>query len=134
MDIPVHNDKDHPIYVGSSMILPGETRHFDEHDPDLPHYLRPEIAVEEAAPEFDAMVELLKLSVSAIVAEFDLLNAEEIDRLEAIENASESPRKTLLAAISEEKLRRAAMRTDAATQQSAGQDASDADKTDDANG
>lgn len=107
MKIPVHNPNDAPIYVGTSMILPGETRHFDVNDPDLPAYLRPapEAAPEEAA---DAMAELLKLGVKDIAAEFDLLDAGELDRLEALENAAEPPRKTLLSAISEEKLRRAA--------------------------
>lgn len=107
MKIPVHNPNDAPIYVGTSMILPGETRHFDVNDPQLPAHLRP---APEAAPEevADAMTELLKLGVKDIAAQLDLLNAGELDRLQALENAAEAPRKTLLSAISEEKLRRAA--------------------------
>lgn len=108
MKIPVHNPKDHPIYVGSTMILPGETRHFDAHDPQLPAHLRPKPETDAAPDEpADAMAALLQLGVKDIVAEFDLLKGDELDRMEALEIASESPRKTLLSAISEEKLKRA---------------------------
>lgn len=109
MKIPVHNPSAMPIYVHGAMILPGETRHFDEQD--VPTHLRPKPAESEDAPDesrYDPLAELLAGSIKDIVAAFPDLADEDLARLEDLENAEASPRKGLLAAIGEEKLKRAA--------------------------
>lgn len=113
MKIPVHNPTAMPIYVGASMVLPGETRHFDEQD--VPSHLRPTQAEVEAGPDesqYDPLAELLALSVKDIVSGFDALTDEEIARLGALENAAGTPRKSLVSAITEEQLTRAAAKND----------------------
>ena len=107
MKIPVHNPNDHPIYVGTSMILPGETRHFDKHE--VPRHLWPKDDSESAAAEpADLIADLLKLTVREVAEAFADLSGEDLDRLKSLENASPSPRKTLLSALTEERLKRAA--------------------------
>lgn len=112
MKIPVHNPNDHPIYVGTSMILSGETRHFDKHE--LPKHQWPKEDGEavEMQPA-DLIVDLLKLTVREVAEAFADLSGEDLDRLESLENASPSPRKTLLSALVEERLKRAASDEDA---------------------
>lgn len=112
MKIPVHNPNDHPIYVGTSMILPGETRHFDKHE--LPKHQWPKEDGEavETQPA-DLVADLLKLTVREVVEAFSGISGDDLNRLESLENASPSPRKTLLAALVEERLKRAASEEDA---------------------
>jgi hypothetical protein len=108
MKIPVHNPSAMPIYVHAAMILPGETRHFDEQD--VPSHMRPKTEDAAAAviePPPDLIAQLIKLSIKDITEAFDVLSEEDLARLDELENA-DTPRKGLVAAIAEEKLRRAA--------------------------
>lgn len=108
MKIPVHNPSAMPIYVHGAMILPGETRHFDEQD--VPTHLRPK-PVAEAEPEQAPpclMAQLRALGVKDCIEAFPDLADDDLAELEALENAEATPRKTLIAAIAEEKLKRAA--------------------------
>lgn len=120
--IPVENKTEMPMYVGSTMILPGETRHFEEHQ--VPAHLRP--AATTAAPEVPAedpadvaVRELLEHTVAEVAVLIQerkgdgqpTLSDDDLARLKAAEEAGKA-RKSLLAAIAEEELRRADERQD----------------------
>ena len=106
-DFPVKNHGKTPMYVGSVMILPGETRILPAHH--VPAHLHPQPEQPEAkTEEKDPLLELLTGTVLAVAAALADLSIEELDRLEAGENATEKPRKGILEAITEEKLSRAA--------------------------
>jgi hypothetical protein len=102
--IPVKNNTDMPMYVGASMVLPGETRHFEAHE--VPSHLKPQ--AEEVQPEeqLDPLVELIASSVKDVAAQLPALSIEQIKTLGDLERAG-AARKTLLLAIAEELLRRA---------------------------
>lgn len=107
MKIPVYNNTGIPIYVGTAMILPGETRHFDEQD--VPHHLhpvKPEPEVVDETPG-DPFADLLKGKVADVVAALRDLSDADLERLGEVEQLSENPRKGVLAAVAEEILKRA---------------------------
>jgi len=120
--IPVTNNTKRTMFVHGIMIPGGETRHIDEND--VPLHLRPAPAnVEEekpAAPAADPLAELATRPVKEITAAMQELSTESLERLRVIEEASDTPRKTLLAAIDEEILDRAIAAEEAATSQEAG--------------
>lgn len=94
------------MYVGATMIPAGETRHFDERE--VPAHLRPVKAVEpEPEVAADPLAELLADGVKKIEARFPDLATADLEKLNTLERAAESPRKSLLAAIDEELLNRA---------------------------
>lgn len=104
--IPVTNNTAMPIYVGSNMIPPGETRHFDE--ADVPEHLRPA----KAAPVVEAVAEdpiqaLSEKPAKDIIAAIPELGVEALEKLGDIEQLREKPRSTVLAALSEALLARA---------------------------
>lgn len=107
MKTPVHNNTGMPIYVGTAMILPGETRHFHEHE--VPHHLRPAAPPAETTeePPADPLAELLKSKVSDVESALPGLSDEDLERLGELEQLSTSPRKGILTAIGEEILKRA---------------------------
>jgi hypothetical protein len=106
MKVPVENKTKMPIYVGSAMIPPGETRHFDEHE--VPHHLRPVPVAEETTVEQDSpLADLLKGTVGTVVAALADMQAADIEQIEALE-ASGQNRKGVMGAIREELLNRAA--------------------------
>ncbi|SCX40346.1 hypothetical protein [Nitrosospira sp. Nsp1] len=107
MKLPVHNSTGMPIYVGAAMVLPGETRHFDEHE--VPSHLRPEkAAAENVAPEpGNPLVELLQLKVDDVKAALPALTDTELELLGELEQLSGTPRKGVLGAVAEEVLKRA---------------------------
>jgi hypothetical protein len=107
MKTPVHNNTGMPIYVGTSMILPGETRHFHEHE--VPHHLRPAAPPAESPvePPADPMADLLKSNVSDVQSALPGLSDADLERLGELEQLSSSPRKGVLSAVSEEILKRA---------------------------
>jgi len=120
--IPIENKTEMPIYVGSIMILPGETRHLEDHQ--VPLHLRPAPAEEAPAtaqgdPAESAIRELLEHTVadlSALIRERKddgqpKLSDDDLQRLKAAEEAGKA-RKGVLAAIAEEELRRADERQD----------------------
>lgn len=105
--VAVTNENAMPIYVGGQMIPAKETRHFDEDQ--VPEHLRPpkEEAEPEAAP-IDAMQALSEGKVSDITAALPALSDADLERLGEIEQAKgDAARKTLLAAIAEETIKRA---------------------------
>jgi hypothetical protein len=113
MKIPVTNTTKMPIYVGASMIQPGETRHFEE--ADVPDYLRPPKAAEPEAPAAgDPLAELLTNGVKKIEERFGDLTDDQLQTLGAMESRTESPRSTLLKAIEEEQINRAIAAEEAA--------------------
>lgn len=125
MRIPVTNNTAMPIYVGSAMIPAGETREFEEND--VPLHLRPAQAPAEpvkpalspeeqaeadaaaAKAKREAEIAVIRAkSVKDAREHFSELSDEDLATLEALEQAEDEPRKTLLEAITEEQLQRAA--------------------------
>ncbi len=104
---PVHNPTQMPIYVGSTMIPPQETRHFDLEE--IPLHLRPavEVAEPEATTQADLVADLQKESMSKVLEGTALLNDADLQRLIDLEEASEKPRKTLLKELGLIQLKRA---------------------------
>jgi hypothetical protein len=110
-EIPVHNPGPGVMFVGVTMIPAGETRVFPRHH--VPEHLLPGDAVEDAPPPVDDrpahVIEgerLAQLTVEQIMAELPTMPSEVLASLEAAEQAGKA-RKTLLAAIGEEVLKRA---------------------------
>lgn len=117
--INVPNNTRMPIYVGSTMIPPGEMRQFDEND--VPMHLRPKTppaapakapseAEKKSAAEAEHQAKLSALArqpVGEIREQFATLSEQDLTALEAAEKAAEKPRKGLLEAIGAELLQRA---------------------------
>ncbi len=103
-EIPVKNTGATMLFVGSTMIPPGETRILPDHH--VPAHLRPVTEV-EAPAEIDPIADLLAETVPNITAELPGLPDEFLLQLRAAEEASENPRSTLSAAIAEVLLKRA---------------------------
>jgi hypothetical protein len=105
-EIPFHNDGQNTRYVAGIAIPPGEVRMVPENRVPrvAPQAAAPELA---ADPEAEALERLLEHSVREMGDLLPEIEAGLLDRLEAAEQAKEKPRSTLLAAIAEERLRRA---------------------------
>lgn len=109
----VENKSLNTMYVGGRAILPGEGR--DIAEADLPPEMRQaEAPVEDAAaPSIDELLSAeLKQSVAALVLLLPSYKLEALDRMAEIEGAGEKPRKSLLAAIDAERLKRASATLD----------------------
>lgn len=129
--IPIHNDSPNPIYVGTAMVAPGDTRVFNE--ADVPPHQRPDAAqandidvVESPAPvvvagsdvalagegsgghaDNDAMLHaLLEGSVASVNKQLAELSDADLERLGDLEQLGQR-RITLLSAIAEAQLQRA---------------------------
>lgn len=103
----IHNPHTTPMRVGSDIVPPGETKDFPESR--VPSHLRPaEKKEEEPVAKTDPLAELLKGSVKDVTAALTGLATADIERLGELEQLADQPRKTLLSAISEEILNRAA--------------------------
>ena len=107
----VPNPSDRTIFVGGVMIPPGEGREVDS------AFLPPEHQDDAPAPEAPAsgqtdpdanLRELLKGTVKDIGAQLEGFSAETLKRLAELEGESETPRSTLLGAITDLQLKRAA--------------------------
>lgn len=108
--IPVTNNTKNAIPVGSSYVMPGETKHFPEHQ--VPPHLRP---VEQAEPEQKKEQPLLadlKLSIPKITEKLTVYSDEQLAELKAGEESASKSRTGLLAAFAEEELRRAKEKVD----------------------
>jgi hypothetical protein len=105
MKVPYTNETNKHLHIGPVTIAPGHTR--DVEESHIPGY-KPKDAKQESAPIVDLMTELLKKSVKDITAELPFLSTAYIERLGELEQKEDQPRKTLLSAISEEILNRAA--------------------------
>ena len=103
----VVNNTNMPIYVGASMIPPGETREFEE--ADIPAHLRPKDNKPAAQPAAaaDPVAKLQAETVKEIKAALPNLDDASLARLKDIEEASETPRASLLEMIGQEQLFRA---------------------------
>lgn len=101
------NETANTMFLGGRMIPPGEGR--DVPVMFLPATHRPEpVEVRPAEPSMDELLlELLGHSVKHVVGQLPNLSEEAFQRLEMLAGEEEQPRKTLLAAIGEERVRRA---------------------------
>lgn len=105
----VTNDGPNTIYIGGKLIAPGEGREVDEMLAP-PDQGGPAATMDDPDPEptlDDMVAELSAKSVKDITAELPGLTQEALERLSEIEQANPSPRKTLLAALGDEHIRRA---------------------------
>ncbi len=108
--MPVSNDTDTDMVVAGRIIPAGETRHFDASL--VPTALMPTPGeAEPPAPEpppYDPLQMLQGESVNTIKAALPTLKDAQLEALAGMEEVAEKPRSTLLAALQEEHLRRAA--------------------------
>lgn len=97
----IENDTAHIIYAGGCAIAPGEGREVD----------MPEVLPVQALPdELDAdapLRELLAGSVAEVAAGLAEFGAETLARLELLESAAAKPRKGVLVALADERIKRA---------------------------
>lgn len=102
--VPVKNTTHMPIYVGSSMVPPGEIRHFPEHQ--VPDHLRPraEKVVADEAPT--AITAILDKNIPEITPLLEGLTDDELAEIKAAEENGKT-RTGLMKAIGEEELKRA---------------------------
>lgn len=106
MKIPVRNAGKNMMFVGSKAVMPGETRHFHEHE--VPAHLRPDAApVPEPLPPSDPLDEISASGVRDVIAALPKLDTAQIERLGEMEQLKDKPRKSVLAMIAEELLKRA---------------------------
>lgn len=103
--IPIKNDTASPMFVGSAMIPPGETRVFEL--AELPPEYRPSAKPAAEVATDDPLLALVALSVAKLALGLPDLSDDELLRLEALEKAKEKPRAGALAEITAERLRRA---------------------------
>lgn len=103
---PISNNGKTPVFVGGRMIPPGETVTFEAHE--LPPEYRLASVNEVANVDGnDPLLALVDLSIGKLALGLPALSEEELARLESLEEAKEKPRAGALAAITEERLRRA---------------------------
>lgn len=110
--IPVTNNTSNPLPVGGCYVMPGETRHFSEHQ--VPLHLRPAADKTEPEPPVDAVLVILDGSVPDVTQALPDLSDDELARLKAAEEGGKT-RTGVMKAIAEEELKRASARTDAAS-------------------
>ena len=109
------NETAHTQFVGGRMIPPGEGRDVPLMYLPATHRPEPVVVLAPEAPSLDALLaDLLTLSVKNIVLQLPELTHEALDRLAELEAEAAVPRKTLLAAVSAEQLRRAELSLDGA--------------------
>lgn len=103
----ITNDGSNDMVVAGRVIVPGETRHFDEHE--VPLALRPAVAAPKAPPvePLDPLQRLQGEPVGVIKEALAGLEEAQLVALCRLEEETQRPRSTLLAAIGEEQLRRA---------------------------
>lgn len=100
----IENSTGHIIYVGGCAIAPGEGR-----EVDMPEAL-PAVALadESAAPDADAPLrELLAGNVAVVTAALAEFGADTLARLEVLEGVAEKPRKGVMTALADERIKRA---------------------------
>jgi hypothetical protein len=114
----ISNTSDRTMFVGGVMIAPGESRDVDaaylppEHQDDAPPAAEPD----SGQPDPDANLrELLKGTVKDLTAQLDDFSDETLKRLAELEAETDTPRSTLLGAITDLQLKRAAVKTGAPT-------------------
>lgn len=103
----IENNTPNTIYVGGKMIDPGCGRDIDERDLPPEHRDAPVVLVVAGLSLDDLLADVLKESVKEITHQLAGLTHEALDRLAELEHEAKHPRKTLLEAIADEKIRRA---------------------------
>lgn len=112
-EVPYTNTSAHARTIGNKTIAPGETRMVDE------TLLGPRAAAESEPEPENPLLEMLDGSVAGIVERLPEVSDDELEQLIQTE-ADGKARKTLMAEIEEEKLRRAQAATGADDQGAAG--------------
>lgn len=114
----ISNTSDRTVFVGGVMIPPNESRDVEtaylppEHQDDAPPAAEPD----SGQPDPDANLrELLRGTVKDLTAQLDDFSDETLKRLAELEAETDTPRSTLLGAITDLQLKRAAAKTGAAT-------------------
>ena len=103
------NEESFARYIGGKLLQPGEGREFDDATVP-PEHKGDEAPTAEVVPDADAQLrEDLKQSVRVLLATLQDVAPEVLDRMAALESATETPRKSLLTGIDVEKLRRASV-------------------------
>jgi len=105
---PFTNTTGHIVHIGTKTLFPNETREVDPRQ--IPNELRDPPAPAAAAPaatEAFSVTEFLAGSVANIAAQLPALDVPTLDLVHDIEQANPKPRKGVIAAIAEERLRRA---------------------------
>lgn len=108
------------MFVGGRMIPPGEGRHIEVATtaPELSD--APAAPVAEEGPSLAQLVaDMLKGNVKSVVDQLPELTGEALDLVVTLENADSTPRKSLLAAVEAEQLRRANARLEEEQKQAA---------------
>lgn len=109
------NETAHTQFVGGRMIPPGEGRDVPLMYLPATHRPEPVVVLAPEAPSLDALLaDMMAHSVKHVVALLPELTHEALDRLAELEAEAAVPRKTLLAAVSAEQLRRAELSLDGA--------------------
>ena len=99
----VENDTAHMLYVGGCAIAPGEGR-----EVEVPEGADAAPQAPEPEPDADGPLrELLAGSVAVVAAGLAEFGAETLARLEQLENAAAKPRKGVLVALADERIKRA---------------------------
>lgn len=103
---PISNNGKTPVFVGGRMIPPGETVTFEAHELP-PEYRLASVDDVSEVDGNDPLLALIDLSIGKLALGLPDLSEEKLARLETLEEAKEKPRAGALAAITEERLRRA---------------------------
>lgn len=103
--IPFTNTTDRSIHAGPVCVRPGETRMVEPAHLPATHRPAPAAPAKAAAPAPDDPRALLDTNVANVAKALPLLSAEDLDALEAAEQAGKT-RKGVLDAITAERLRR----------------------------
>lgn len=110
-EVPYTNNGKHPVHIGTKRIDPGQTRMVDA--TLVPGYKK---SSDTPAAPADPLLELLDLSVNEIKPQLTALKLDDLGLLEAAERVGKT-RKSLLAAIEEERLARAQSSTEPTAQE-----------------
>jgi len=114
----VFNDTDAPKFIGGVLIPPHDGREVDElylsPVEGQPEPVLPVDGEGQGQTDLDANLQAILVgNVKSVTALLSDVSDETLDGLDRLESASETPRKSLLSAISEEKLKRAQLKTGA---------------------
>lgn len=109
----IENTTANPLFVGGKMIPPGEGRDIDASLLPPEHQDAYTDPVEAPGPTLtEQIAAMLLLSVKEITVELPSLTQEGLDLLAQAEQESKTPRKSMLAALEAERLRRASAAMD----------------------
>lgn len=110
MQVPYTNNTKNIQHVGNKTIMPGQTREVEESHIHA-HFGKPA----ESAPQKETeniLDTLLAGKVESVVAGLDALSSDDLDAVEKMEQDAKKPRRGVLNAIAELRLKRAAEEKD----------------------